>query len=368
MLSDAPPGPEAAAAARDVDRYLVLDADPTQRQVLSRIAAGESLVVEGPPGTGKSQTIANLIAVAAAAGRSVLFVAEKRAAIDAVLSRLEAVDLEDLTLDLHGAIISRRRLAERLGEAVELAERRTPNAVVAEADGGERQRLARRLNDLTRLLHARNGDVGRSLYELIESVSRVDGDLVMPRRLGTLSTEERAELLRLVREWEARRPVKGSPWSEARIHSVEDAEAAVAAVEEASARVREVIGVLDRIGIDKQNASAASVLAACRGAKSGRDAVGSFRRSVWSIDATDLLAGLRERGFAGFAAAREALSEHLSASEPFSDEQAVLEAIAIAQQAILRLGQTPTASIVDLLAEEKMKLRSWSALYARSKL
>ena len=52
---------------------------------------GSSLVIHGPPGTGKSQTIANLIAALVAHGRKVLFVAEKRAAIDAVLSRLKGV-------------------------------------------------------------------------------------------------------------------------------------------------------------------------------------------------------------------------------------------------------------------------------------
>jgi hypothetical protein len=63
--------------------------------------AGQSLVIHGPPGTGKSQTIANLIAALVAHGRKVLFVAEKRAAIDAVLSRLKGVELGDMVLDIH---------------------------------------------------------------------------------------------------------------------------------------------------------------------------------------------------------------------------------------------------------------------------
>ena len=67
----------------------MLDADSSQRNAIDTVLAGRSLVIHGPPGTGKSQTIANLIAALVASGRKVLFVAEKRAAIDAVLSRLK---------------------------------------------------------------------------------------------------------------------------------------------------------------------------------------------------------------------------------------------------------------------------------------
>src|SRR6185436_6097969 len=68
----------------------VLDADASQRTVLAAIRKGGSLVVQGPPGTGKSQTIANAIAEALAAGKSVLFVSEKLAALQVVAKRLRA--------------------------------------------------------------------------------------------------------------------------------------------------------------------------------------------------------------------------------------------------------------------------------------
>ena len=77
------------------DDYSVLDADSSQRSAIDSVVAGRSLVIHGPPGTGKSQTIANLVAAMVARGRKVLFVAEKRAAIDAVLSRLVGVNLGD---------------------------------------------------------------------------------------------------------------------------------------------------------------------------------------------------------------------------------------------------------------------------------
>ncbi len=78
-----------------------LPADSTQLTAISRAVNGETFILEGPPGTGKSQTITNMIAVAMAQGKSVLFVAEKRAALDVVKRRLEAAGLDKYTLDLH---------------------------------------------------------------------------------------------------------------------------------------------------------------------------------------------------------------------------------------------------------------------------
>ena len=97
------------------DEFLVLDADASQCEVVNLAVRGANLVVQGPPGTGKSQTIANLIATLVAREKSVLFVAEKRAAIDAVLDRLREVELADLVLDLHEGTGNRRRLASDLG-------------------------------------------------------------------------------------------------------------------------------------------------------------------------------------------------------------------------------------------------------------
>src|SRR6185295_17837781 len=85
---------------RDLDRErplgssrLVLDADASQRVAIDAALRGRSFVLQGPPGTGKSQTIANLIAECLAAGKRVLFVAEKRAALEVVARRLERVGL-----------------------------------------------------------------------------------------------------------------------------------------------------------------------------------------------------------------------------------------------------------------------------------
>ena len=97
----------------------MLDADSSQRRAIDAVLAGRSLVIHGPPGTGKSQTIANLIATLVARGRKVLFVAEKRAAIDAVLSRLKGVGLGDMVLDIHEGTRDRLRIARDLGDTLD---------------------------------------------------------------------------------------------------------------------------------------------------------------------------------------------------------------------------------------------------------
>jgi hypothetical protein len=79
----------------------VVDADSSQAVAIAEAAGGRTLVVKGPPGTGKSQTITNIIAAAAAQGKKVLFVAEKMAALEVVHRRLKQVGLGPLTLELH---------------------------------------------------------------------------------------------------------------------------------------------------------------------------------------------------------------------------------------------------------------------------
>jgi very-short-patch-repair endonuclease/Mrp family chromosome partitioning ATPase len=112
------PGPDYIPPA---DEFLVVDADASQSYVINAAVGGANLVVEGPPGTGKSQTIANLIATLSARGKRTLFVAEKRAAIEAVLKRLEAVGLADLVLDLHDSTFTRAKVIADLDRSLRSA-------------------------------------------------------------------------------------------------------------------------------------------------------------------------------------------------------------------------------------------------------
>jgi Protein of unknown function (DUF4011)/AAA domain len=81
--------------------YLIQDADASQHSALVDVMKGKNLIVQGPPGTGKSQTITNVIANALAAGKRVLFLAEKQAALEVVKRRLDGAKLGDFCLELH---------------------------------------------------------------------------------------------------------------------------------------------------------------------------------------------------------------------------------------------------------------------------
>ena len=98
------PGRATPADSVDLDELAArcpLPADASQLRAVAEAAAGRTFVLEGPPGTGKSQTITNLLTRAVAEGKRVLFVAEKRAALDVVARRLDAVGMGPFALDLH---------------------------------------------------------------------------------------------------------------------------------------------------------------------------------------------------------------------------------------------------------------------------
>jgi hypothetical protein len=136
--------PSAPDAIPPDQEFLVLDADSSQHLALNAVLSGQHAVVKGPPGTGKSQTIANLIASLVARGMRVLFVAEKRAAITAVTDRLTRRGLGQLVMDVHDGTATRRRVAAELKTAYEAASRIAlpDNAGLHETLTDRRARLA----------------------------------------------------------------------------------------------------------------------------------------------------------------------------------------------------------------------------------
>lgn len=93
---------------------LVLDADSSQRAAVAASLAGRTFVMDGPPGTGKSQTIANMIGALLHAGKTVLFVSEKMAALDVVRNRLTDAGLGNYLLEVHSHKASRKEVATEL--------------------------------------------------------------------------------------------------------------------------------------------------------------------------------------------------------------------------------------------------------------
>lgn len=163
------------------DDYSVLDADSSQRGAIDAVLAGQSLVIHGPPGTGKSQTIANLIAALVARGRKVMFVAEKRAAIDAVLSRLAIAELGNIVLDIHEGAKDRLRIAKELGATLDLARQPVPSET-----GRAQRRLADRTRRLRRHvdgLHQPHEPWGLSAFEVQAALLGIPARARTPVRL-----------------------------------------------------------------------------------------------------------------------------------------------------------------------------------------
>ncbi|MGW1344797.1 AAA domain-containing protein [Kribbella sp. NPDC002412] len=120
LFSDRPrpissPPPELPVA----ERQLVVPADGSQVAAIARAQRGESFVIQGPPGTGKSQTITNMIADFVARGQRVLFVCQKRAALDVVHARLASRRLDDLCTLIHDSQADKKAFIHSLRETYE---------------------------------------------------------------------------------------------------------------------------------------------------------------------------------------------------------------------------------------------------------
>jgi len=154
---------------------LILDADSSQQTVImNALWNGKNLVVEGPPGTGKSQTITNLIAAALAQDKSVLFVAEKKAALDVVSSRLENVGLGEFCLEMHShktqKSVFHANLKKRLNKEYQ-------DATQLDFDIKALAEQKKRLLAYSNLVNTPIGPNDERIYEIFWAVERLRGEL-----------------------------------------------------------------------------------------------------------------------------------------------------------------------------------------------
>jgi very-short-patch-repair endonuclease len=96
----------------------VYDSDPSQTEAALKAAAGNNLVIQGPPGTGKSQTITNIIADAIASNKTVLFVAEKMAALEVVKRRLDECHIGDAVLEIHSHKANKKAILDSIQKSL----------------------------------------------------------------------------------------------------------------------------------------------------------------------------------------------------------------------------------------------------------
>lgn len=116
LFSEAPKitTPLASAVTDLAKNYPIIAADPTQTAAIQIARTGQSYIIQGPPGTGKSQTITNLIADYVARDKKILFVCEKRAALDVVFHRLKNKHLDELCCLIHDSQTDKKAFIQNL--------------------------------------------------------------------------------------------------------------------------------------------------------------------------------------------------------------------------------------------------------------
>ncbi len=145
---------------------VILDADSSQRACIAAVLGGRSFVMDGPPGTGKSQTIANMIGVLLHAGKTVLFVSEKAAALDVVRDRLTEAGLGPYLLELHSHKATRKEVAASLAKALDTVPA-APEAVPPMDTGVAREQLSVYASALNRV----RGPLGFSLHDVLAMIA-----------------------------------------------------------------------------------------------------------------------------------------------------------------------------------------------------
>jgi hypothetical protein len=159
----------------------IVDADSSQTLAVEDARQGHNLVIQGPPGTGKSQTIANIIAAAVADNKTVLFVAEKMAALDVVKRRLDALDVGAACLELHSNKANKRAVLDELKRTWELSSPRGSSfshlqqRLTASRDG---------LNAHVERLHREHAQSGLSAYQVLGELVRLQAQGTPPNDLS----------------------------------------------------------------------------------------------------------------------------------------------------------------------------------------
>lgn len=191
--------PQAHAPVADLEQLLPrlpVAADASQTEVVAQALSGRTIVVEGPPGTGKSQTITNLIVSAIAEGRKVLFVAEKQAALEVVARRLRDAGIGGLLLDLHDRKQSPDAVRRKILAAMDLEAH--PDRITLQSRRALAGADSARLAEYRASLH-RRGPGGMSFYsartaKIAYSGHRVGSLTITPARLAAMTDDDIAGL------------------------------------------------------------------------------------------------------------------------------------------------------------------------------
>lgn len=166
--------------ARDIDKEnapmdfaIPLEVDSSQMEAIVESGRGRSFILHGPPGTGKSQTITNMIANALYQGKRVLFVAEKMAALSVVQSRLEKINLAPFCLELHSNKATKKHFLEQMEAVLNVTKIKSPEEFAQRSEELFNER--KELINYMEALHHKNAN-GLSLYDCITEYLSIEGD------------------------------------------------------------------------------------------------------------------------------------------------------------------------------------------------
>lgn len=148
---------------------LVMNADSSQHSAIVDVLNGKNIVIEGPPGTGKSQTISNLIAALLSEGKSVLFVSEKLAALEVVHKRLDSIGLSDFCLELHSHKSQKTKILESIKKRVET---KYDDTEAHDRTIQEIEEKKKNLKEYIDLLHESYGAINKKAYDIFWLVEK----------------------------------------------------------------------------------------------------------------------------------------------------------------------------------------------------
>jgi len=177
----------------------VMDADSSQHSAIIDVLNGKNLVIEGPPGTGKSQTITNLIAACLEQGKTVLFVAEKLAALQVVRKRLDSVGLGDFCLELHSHKTQKKVMLADLKKRLELnTDSYRSAANTAETRLQELNQKKAKLIEYAKAINAPFGNVEQSPHQIFWKSEVLQKELSQPYKAENFVTLRDVAKLTLV--------------------------------------------------------------------------------------------------------------------------------------------------------------------------
>ena len=189
--------------------FSIVDADSDQQEAIRYAKAGKSFVLQGAPGTGKSQTITNIIAELLATNKKVLFVAEKKVALETVNNRLKSASLDPFCLTVHSHT-SRRDILDQFNVPLDLLRDETVVRQDALEDLRKLKTVRQNLNQYTNDLHTPIAPLGLTIYQIQGYIAKYgkypDIDYIqkdahkLTRELLTRRLDALLELTRIVKE------------------------------------------------------------------------------------------------------------------------------------------------------------------------